>query len=211
MSGGRPEGLLGRLRGQQDWEKAIRKAEKSGDLTGIATLIRSGTYMGFSASLLAKLFDEHRLVRRKRGNWKSIFRPSAQTKYADAAAWVRSIQEMKREWEKVKREDWAKGMTLTMVKGEWAKDRTSFKLNEDYLDDIDDPVAYVSQKSGLDAEKLWSAMQGRIGFGRGRYRDARRLEDVNPTRPRVKDANMTNLLFAITPARKPKPSGSASK
>ena len=67
MSDG-PEGLLERLRGQRDWENAIRKAEKSGDLTGIAALIRSGAYMGFSASLLAKLFDDHRLVRRKRGN-----------------------------------------------------------------------------------------------------------------------------------------------
>jgi hypothetical protein len=160
VSGGGPESFLKRLQGQREWKNAIRKAERSGDLKEIAALIRSRAYMGFSADLLARLFDDHRLVRKKRGNWKSIFEPSAQEKYADAAEWVRRIEEGK---------SWAaRGMRAKMVYREWAKDRTSFKLIEDYYHDIDDPVAYVAQKRGLNAEKLQSFMQGRFGFGRGR-------------------------------------------
>jgi hypothetical protein len=194
VSGGRPEGLLGRLRGQRDWEKAIRKAERSGDLTEIAALIRSGTYMGFAASPLAKLFNEHRLVRKKRGNWKSIFEPSAHAKYADALAWVRSIVAMKKEWQKVKEAEWAEGMTLGLMNGTG-------------LEDINDPVAYVAHELGLDTEKLQNVMLGKTGFGRGRNRDPGGLGDVNPTR--VKMTNYFVLLDSVT--RKPKPHGSASK
>jgi hypothetical protein len=82
--------LLSRLRAQQDWLVAIRDAEKSGDLSVFAALLRSGAEMGWSRYFLADLLDAHRLVRKKRGAWRSIFEPSAQTKYADAVKAVRS-------------------------------------------------------------------------------------------------------------------------
>jgi hypothetical protein len=128
--------VSGEEQARRDWENAMRKAERSGDLTEIATLIRSNAHQGFFPDKLAELFDDHRLVRKKRGNWKSIFEPSAQEKYAEAAEWVRLFDKR--------------------------------KLIKAYYDDIDDPIAYVAQKLGLNAEKLQSFMQGRFGFGRGR-------------------------------------------
>jgi hypothetical protein len=148
--------LLTRLRAQRDWDNAIREAESSRDLEGIVGLLRSGTLLGeWSRELLADLFDAHRLVRKKRGAWKSMFEPSAQAKYADAAGAVRRLEKMKRDWEKVKGAEWAKGMTLTLING-------------DRLGDIGDPVNYVAKRFGLDAEKLWNVAHGRTGFGRGR-------------------------------------------
>jgi len=148
--------LLTRLRAQRDWDNAIGGAETSRDLQGIVGLLRSGAPMGqWSREILADLFDAHRLVRKKRGAWKSIFEPSAQAKYADAVGAVRRLEKIKRDWEKVKGAEWAKGMTLTLING-------------DRVEDIGDPVNYVAQRFGLDAEKLWNVAHGRTGFGRGR-------------------------------------------
>ena len=72
--------FLTRLRSQYDWLDAIRDAEKSGDLSVFAALLRSGAEAGFSRYPLAEMFDAHRLIRKKRGAWKSIFEPSAQAK-----------------------------------------------------------------------------------------------------------------------------------
>jgi hypothetical protein len=147
-------GLLARLGAKRDWENAVKKAERSGDLTEIAALLRS-----HGLALLARLLDDHRLKRKKRGGWKSSFEPSAEEKYAEAATWVRSIEAMKREG----------GAGIRMMYGEWAKDMT-FKVHQDRLDDIDDPVAYVAKRKGLGAKTLRNTMLGKTGFGRGRKR-----------------------------------------
>jgi hypothetical protein len=139
-------------------------------LKEIVALLRSDAPLGHSGYPLADLLNDHRLIRKKPGNWKSILEPSAQEKYADAAKWVRGIEEMKREWDKVKGEDWAKGITPQIVYGEWAKNRTSFKVIEDHVDDISDPVAHVAQKMGLGAVTLQNVLLGKTGFGRGRKR-----------------------------------------
>src|SRR5271169_1549819 len=147
--------LLTRLRAQRDWDNAIREAETSRDLEGIVGLLRSDAPMGeWSRELLAEMFDAHRLIRKKRGAWKSIFEPSAQAKYADAVGPIRRLEKIKRDWEKVKGAEWAKGVTLTLFNG-------------DRLGDIGDPVNYVAKHFGLDAEKLWNVAHGRTGFGRG--------------------------------------------
>jgi hypothetical protein len=157
VSGGSPEGLPERLRGQYDWLDAIREAEKSGDLTKIAALVRSGAYLGLSRDPLADLFDGHRLVRKKRGAWKSIFEPSAQEKYAQAAEAVRQIK---------------KG-NMPLV---WL-------VNGDRPEAVGDPVEYVARKLGLDSEKLWNAMQGKTGFGR----DRKPKRELNGSAPKWRD------------------------
>jgi hypothetical protein len=149
------DNLLSRLRAQYDWLDAIGEAEKSGDLAAIAALVERKAPMEFSRYPLVELLRTHRLVRKKRGAWKSMFEPSAQEKYAEAVKGVRKLEEMKREWDKVKGAEWAEGMTLTT----WYGDR---------LDDISDPIEYVAQILRLDPEKLWNVRHGRTGFGRGR-------------------------------------------
>jgi hypothetical protein len=148
--------LRTRLIAQRDWEKAVRKAERTGDLTEIAALLRSGAPVGFATHWLAMLFNDHRLVRKKRGNWKSIFEPTARQRYALAAGLVRNYR-----------------TTMTnhrRVSLAWRpRPALAFLLNDDErLEDINDPVAFVARKKGLKAEKLQNAVLGKTGFGRGR-------------------------------------------
>ena len=85
------------LRNQRDWRDAINKAEQSGDLAGIIRLICSGVPVDQSTRIrLEALSNDHRVVCKKRGPKKKQL--SMKDIYAEAAHYVRVLEEAKRRW-----------------------------------------------------------------------------------------------------------------
>ena len=143
---------------QNPFIDALRKAEKSRDLASLACLLRSNTPMeGSTLNELAKLFDRRQLIRKK-GRPKSIFKfkMTAQDRYIEAANAVKRLRKTKRRWKEVE------GAVALGHEGLIEQARSYFEG----LEAITDPIDYVAQQLGLDAEMLESVLRHKIGFGR---------------------------------------------
>ena len=134
----------------------LRHAEQSRDLVALARSLRSDTPVDKATrDSLADLFNRHRLAR-KRGRPKSVYKMTAQDRYIEAVNAVKRLRETKRRWKEVE------GAIALGHEGLIEQVRSYFEG----LEAITDPIDYVAQQLGLDAEMLESVLRHKIGFGR---------------------------------------------
>jgi hypothetical protein len=175
---------------QSAWIDALREAEKSGDLTSLACLLRSNTPMEQSTrELMAKLFDRRRLVRKRGGQPTPIFKMSAQDRLLDAARAVRQLRQVNKVWEdaRVRHPEFFKRVEDELGDPEFFKRVRDPKARDEvgdpeeyirrvkdllggdprkFVRNISDPVGYVAKQLGLDEKMLENVLQGKMGFGR---------------------------------------------
>jgi hypothetical protein len=190
--------LLARLRNQKNWYDGINKAEQSGDLTDIVSLICP--MVDQSTRLrLEKFRNDHRVVRKKRG------RPKLQTSMKDnydlAAYHVRKLKENQRAWkefEGVKIEARVKTVKDGCVKivnnevveivvkdGEIVETDAREEFNErmardvQHLLEIKDPIAHVAKLRGLKDGTLAAHMEGKRRWGEPSPKKRRKSKNRN--------------------------------
>ena len=177
---------------QSAWIDALREAEKSGDLTSLACLLRSNTPMEQSTrELMAKLFDRRRLVRKRGGQPTPIFKMSAQDRLLNAVKAVRQVRQTNKAWEdaRARHPEFFKRVEDELGDPEFFKRVRDPKARDEvgdpeeyirrvkdllggdprkFVRNISDPVGYVAKQLGLDEKKLENADKGKTGWGRGR-------------------------------------------
>jgi hypothetical protein len=163
------------------WRHAARRAYETGNLEQLAKLLRSGVpHSRQVGQMLADVFDSCKLVRKRKGGQRKLFRMSAAARYASAARDVRRLQrgEFKLIGELFVKEARTgiagnpKARLEMDSKSAQALDASAHKLSK--LRDSKgrmsrkDAITQIAAINGLEVDKLTDWMDGKTGASRRR-------------------------------------------